>query len=64
MDYTLTSKGEDNQEQRIIITTLYDLIDAINGEMEPGEDTMLVETVSHILNSNKVKFLGDRMDIR
>ncbi len=63
-DYSLTSKGADNQEQRIIKTTLYDLIDAISAEMDIGEDRMVVGTVSHILNSNKVKFLDDRMDIR
>ncbi len=60
-----TSTSEkDNQEQRIIKTTLYELIDAISGEVDPGEDGVIVETVSHIMDSNKVKFLNDRMDIR
>jgi hypothetical protein len=35
-------KGEKNPGQTTIKTTLYDLIEAISGEVDPGEDKMIV----------------------
>jgi hypothetical protein len=42
-----------------IVTTLYDLIEAISAEVEPGEDDLIIATVMHLLNSGRVKFTGD-----
>jgi hypothetical protein len=45
-----------------ITTTLYDLIEAINTEVAPDEDELVTATVVHMLNSGRVKFLGDLKD--
>jgi hypothetical protein len=46
-------------EPTTIKTTLYDLIEAIGTEVEPGEDDLIIATVVHLLNSGRVKFTGD-----
>ena len=46
-------------EPTTVETTLYDLIDAISAEVEPGEDDLIIATVVHLLNSGRVKFTGD-----
>lgn len=45
-------------------TTLYELIEAISEELLPGEDRLVTEVVLHLLNTEKIKFLGDLGKIR
>ena len=40
-------------------TTLYDLIESINEELEEDETDLIVEIVSHMLKSTRAKFTGD-----
>jgi hypothetical protein len=61
-DHTLVTEEEKNPGQTTIKTTLYDLIEAISGEVDPGEDKMIVATVSHLLNSGWAKFTGEMRD--
>ena len=39
-------------------TTLHELIEAINKEVEPGEDRLVTETVLDLIDTGQVKFLG------
>ena len=47
------------QESVIITTTLYDLIEAINSEVSPEEDALVIATVM-ALQSGRVRFLGEQ----
>ncbi len=38
-------------------TTLYELIEAIGKEVEPGEDRLVTETVLDLVDTGQVKFL-------
>ena len=40
-----------------IVTTLYDLISAINEEVEPWEDDRVIDAVVHLCNTGKLHFL-------
>jgi hypothetical protein len=40
-----------------IRTTLYDLIEAINAEVEPEEESLVVATVMDLLESGRITFL-------
>ena len=40
-----------------INTTLYELIEAISDEVQPEEDKLVSETVLHLLNSNRIRYL-------
>ncbi len=42
-----------------ITTSLYDLVAAISDEVGPNEDDLMTATVVHLLQSGRVKFLGD-----
>jgi hypothetical protein len=46
-------------EPTTVETTLYELVEAIGAEVEPGEDDLIIATVVHLLNSGRVKFTGD-----
>jgi hypothetical protein len=41
-----------------ITTTLYDLIAALNAEVEPEEDALVTAAVVHLINSNRARFVG------
>lgn len=41
-----------------IRTTLYDLIEAINTEVGPEEEHLVVATLAHLLGSGRLTFLG------
>ncbi len=43
-----------------IKTTLYDLIEAIDEEMDPGEEWMVATTVLQLLDTGHAKFLRDQ----
>lgn len=38
-------------------TNLYDLIQAVSEEVEPGEEALITETVQHLFDTGKVKFV-------
>lgn len=40
-----------------IETTLYELIGAIDEEVEPGEEWLVAQTVLHLLDTGQAKFL-------
>jgi hypothetical protein len=43
-------------ERRVAIrTTLYDLIDVLNGEVRPGEETAVVRTILHLIKKGQLK---------
>ena len=41
-----------------IITTLYDLIAALNEQVEPWEDDVVTAAVVHLCNEGRLRFLG------
>jgi hypothetical protein len=41
-----------------IITTLYDLIEAMQDEVEPDDDGLIVASIIHLLQSGRITFLG------
>ena len=41
-----------------IKTNLYELIEAIDEEMEPGEEWLVAKTVLHLIDTGNAKFLG------
>jgi hypothetical protein len=45
-------------ELATITTTLGELIEAINEEVEPEEDHLLDEVVLHLLESGRIRFLN------
>lgn len=42
-----------------IITTLYDLIAALNEEVEAGEEDVVTATVTHLCHTGRLRFLND-----
>ena len=49
----------ENPPSTHIITTLYDLIEAISDEVQPGEESLLTDVVLHLLDSGKIKCYGN-----
>ena len=41
-----------------ITTTLYDLVEAINTEVDRDEDCLVAATVMHLINSSRARFVG------
>lgn len=41
-----------------IETTLYDLIEAISDEIRAEEDGLIVETIYHLIDTGRLKFIG------
>jgi hypothetical protein len=46
------------KEPGIIKTTLYDLLEAINSEVSPEEDALVIATVMDLFKSGRVRFIG------
>jgi hypothetical protein len=44
-------------EQTGIVTTLYDLIAALNDQHEPGEEDVTTAVVVHLCNTGNLRFL-------
>jgi hypothetical protein len=58
---TLPDEFVDKEQESVIITTtLYDLIAAINSEVSPEEDALVIATVMAILKSGRARFVGER----
>jgi len=43
-----------------IETTLYELIEAINEQVQPGEDRLVVEAVLDLIETGRITFPGSR----
>ena len=43
-----------------ITTTLYDLIAALNAEVDPEDDALVTAAVVHLINANRARFVGSR----
>lgn len=48
-----------NPKHVSIQTTLFDLIRAMQTEVEPGEESLITHSISHLLHSGRVTFCGD-----
>jgi hypothetical protein len=48
---------EDTPDQTGIVTTLYDLMVALNDQLEPGEDDVVTAAVVHLCNMGNLHFL-------
>jgi hypothetical protein len=46
-----------------IRTTLYELIEAIDEAVEPGEEWLVATTILHLFNTGKATFLNDKVRI-
>ncbi len=51
-----------HQSSRSVETTLYELIEAIIEELQPGEDHLVPTIVSHLFDTEKIRFIGDLED--
>lgn len=58
MALDFNSTRQPDTESAVIQTTLFDLIEAISEEVQPGEDRLIANTVVHILESCKARFLS------
>ena len=57
---TVVHPAQDETKPRETIkTTLYDLIAAINSEVDPAEDHLVVATVMHLFKTGRVRFLRE-----
>jgi len=43
-----------------ITTTLYDLVAALNAEVDTEDDALVTAAVVHLINSNRARFVGSR----
>ena len=43
-----------------ITTTLYDLVAAVNAEVDPEDDALVTAAVVHLINANRARFVGSR----
>jgi hypothetical protein len=48
---------EDTPDQTGIVTTLYDLMVALNDQLEPWEDDVATVAVAHLCNTGTLHFL-------
>ena len=48
----------ENEALVTIVTTLYDLMAALQGTVEPGEEALVVPTVLYMLRAGRVTWLG------
>jgi hypothetical protein len=44
-------------------TSLYDLIEAVSDELEPGEDGLVPETIQHLFDSGQARFVDCSTEI-
>jgi hypothetical protein len=56
-----TLRSEQSQsEPAPIVTTLGELIEAINEEVEPEEDYLVSKAVSHLIDAGQIRFLDPK----
>lgn len=49
---------------RSIITTLYDLVEAVSAEVGPNEEHLVAAAVMHLINANRARFIGSRKTLK
>jgi hypothetical protein len=59
---SVSQKAPFRQPSTTITTTLYDLLEAIHDEVPPGHrgERLATEVVAHLLDSGRIRFIGDR----
>jgi hypothetical protein len=57
--HTSAATQRDPVETTTMYTTLYDLVEALQRQVGPDEDHLVVATVMHLLHSGRVTFLGE-----
>jgi hypothetical protein len=50
-----------NLSPHTIRTTLYKLVEAINEELEPGEDWMISATLVDLASTGRLRYLGESL---
>ena len=55
--------GHDQSEPAPVVTTLSELIEAINEELEPEEDYLVSKTVLHLINAGRIRFLNPKGEL-
>jgi hypothetical protein len=43
-----------------ITTTLYELVVALNAEVDPEDDALVTAAIVHLINANRARFVGSR----
>jgi hypothetical protein len=54
----------DLQETEMRTSTLYDLIEVISDETEPGEEGLMVRAVLDLLKSGRIKWVNGNRELR
>jgi len=49
-----------SSDSTCIRTTLYDLIAALNADVDPEDDALVTAAVVHLINANHARFVGSR----
>lgn len=57
----VSQKAPFRQPSTTITTTLYDLLEAIHGEVPPGHrgERLATEVVAHLLDSGRIRFISN-----
>jgi len=55
----LPIRASNNLRSTSVKTTLYELIDTINEEVQPAEDRLVAEVVIDLFETGKIKFKGN-----
>jgi hypothetical protein len=58
---TLQILPRENPEYEYITTTLYELIEAINEELQPGEEELVGRIVLDLAEGQKIRFMGNSL---
>ncbi len=59
----MKTKTQAPSQHAAIITTVYDLIAALNEDVEVGEEDVVTAAVVHLCHSGRLRFLDDPRDI-
>ena len=52
------TEGEGSTSEKLVRTTLYELIEAIRSQLPRDDDHIVAQTVYHLIKSGKIKFAG------
>ncbi|MBM3223670.1 MAG: hypothetical protein FJZ47_07720 [Candidatus Tectomicrobia bacterium] len=55
-----TTPAETTVAPARITTTLYDLVAALNEEVDPEDDALVTAAMVHLINANRARFAGSR----
>jgi len=64
MTQTVSTAEPAHWKSTTVKTTLCELIEAINEELQPGEEHLVSTIVLHLLDTGNIKFLGDPEEIK